>query len=79
MSGCEHKVFGAVDKCAFLLCVCPPEYEDKVLALFGEYADGGVGKGFPALALVRACLMGAYGKGGVEQQYALFCPAGEVA
>ena len=49
-----------------------------MFALFCQGADGGIGKFFPSFALVRACLMGTHGKGGVQQQYALVGPTGEV-
>ena len=62
----EHEVLGAVNEGSFLLCISPPKDEDEVLALFGQAANGGIGKGFPSLALVRAGLMGLYGERGIE-------------
>lgn len=50
-----------------------------MLALFGKDAYGSVGKILPAAALVRTCLVGLYGKRGIEQQYTLIGPAGEVS
>ena len=72
-------MFAAVDEGTLLLCIGSPKDEDEVLALFGQAANGGIGKGLPTLALVRTGLMGLYGERGIEQQYALACPAGEVA
>ena len=79
MGGGEHQVLAAVYEGAFALGVSSPEDEDEVFFPVGQQADDAVGKGLPAVALVRACLVGAYGEGGVEQQHALPGPAGEVA
>ena len=49
-----------------------------MLALFGKDAYGSVGKLLPAAALVRASLVGLYGKRGIEQQHTLIGPAGKV-
>ena len=75
----EHEVFAAVNECALLLCIGPPKYEYKVLTLLGEATYGGIGKLFPSLTLVRACLVCLYGKRGIEQQHTLACPSGEIA
>ena len=79
MGGGEHQVLAAVYEGAFALGVGSPEDEDEVFFPVGQQTDDAVGKGFPTVALVRACLVGAYGEGGVEQQHALPGPAGEVA
>ena len=50
-----------------------------MLAFFGKDTYGCIGKLLPAAALVRTCLVGLYGKRGIEQQHALFGPAVEVA
>lgn len=47
--------------------------------LFGEFVNDGIGKCFPAFALMRCSLMRTYGKCGIEQQHPLLRPTGEVA
>ena len=69
----------AVDKRAFFLRVAAPEDEDEVFALFGQAADDGVGKGFPAQCGVGVGLAGTDGEDGVEQEDALFCPVLQAA
>lgn len=67
MSGREYEVASGVDECSLLLGIGSPEDEDEVLALRCQESDDGVGKLFPPLPLVAACLPGSYGKRGVEQ------------
>ena len=50
-----------------------------MLPFFGKNTDGGICKCFPAAVLMGAGLMGTYGESGIEQQYALFRPTGQVA
>ena len=50
-----------------------------MLALGGQGTDGGIGEGLPAQRGMAVGLMGTDRQGGVEQQYALFGPACEVA
>ena len=50
-----------------------------MLALFGKDTYGCIGKLLPAAALVRTCLVGLYGKRGIEQQHTLIGPAGKVS
>lgn len=68
-----------VDESSLALCVRSPKDKYKMLFFFCEDADGSICKCFPAVILVRTCLMCTYGKGGIEQQYALFCPACQIA
>ena len=75
----EYQMTVAVDESTFLLRVGAPEDEHQVFTLFGQGADGCIGKFFPALALVRTRLVGSHCQGGVQQQYSLFGPAGQVA
>ena len=79
MDGSQYQMFGAVDERPFLLCIRPPQDEHQMFAVFGEYADGGIGELFPSLALVRTCLMRSHGQRGVEHQYPLFRPARQVS
>ena len=48
-------------------------------SLFGQFVNNRVGKGLPALILMRAGLMGAYGQSRVQQQDALVRPAQQVS
>ena len=50
-----------------------------MFSLLSQDANGGIGEFFPTLALVRACLVSAYGERGVQHQHALFGPSGEVS
>ncbi len=68
-----------VDQRCFLLGEPPPKQEDEALVAGRKCADDGIGKTLPAMSLVRARLIGAHRKGGVEQEYALLRPTREVA
>ena len=50
-----------------------------MLLILAERLDSGICELLPALALMARCLMGTIGKGGVELQYSLLCPAGQIA
>ena len=50
-----------------------------MVALGSEFVDDRIGERLPAPVLVRAGLMGADSQRRVEQQYALVCPAQQVA
>ena len=77
--GGEDEVLAGVDEGFLGDGIAAPEQEDESVATGGEFADGGIGELLPAVALVRACLVGADGEGGVEQQHPLVGPSGEVA
>ena len=79
MDGFEDEVSVRVDEGAFPLGVGAPEEEYEVLFFVGEVADDGVGEGFPAFVLMGACLVGAHGEGGVEEEDALVGPAFQIA
>ena len=58
----------------------PHQNTNPILHLIlAERLDGSIGKLLPAFALMTRSLMGTNGKGGVEQQYSLFSPAGQIA
>ena len=75
----QHMVAQGVDELALGDGMAAPKEEHDARTVFVEGADGGIGEGLPAVALVAAGLVGAHGEGGVEQQHALFGPAAEVA
>ena len=50
-----------------------------MLFFFGENADSRICKCFPTSVLVRTGLVCTYGEGSIEQQYALLCPASQLA
>ena len=50
-----------------------------MLFFFGENADSRICKCFPTSVLVRTGLVCTYGEGSIEQQYALLCPACQIA
>ena len=69
----------AVDECSFALGIGPPKNEYKMLFFFGENADGRICKCFPTAVLMRTGLVCTYCEGSIEQQYALLCPACQIA
>ena len=75
----QHQVPVAVYELALALGIGPPQDEDQMLALLGQFVDDGIGEGFPPFALVRSGPMRLDRERGVEQQYPLASPAGEVA
>ena len=79
MDGGEHVVTTFVDELRFGYGIAAPQEEDDAAAPFGKGSDGGVGKGFPSMPLVRSSLVGAHGEGGVEQQHTLIGPALQIA
>ena len=68
-----------VDECPFTLGVGSPKNKYKMLFFFGENADSRICKCFPTSVLVRTGLVCTYGEGSIEQQYALLCPACQIA
>ena len=75
----EHEVARAVDERALALRIRAPQHVHYSVAVRGKGLYGGVGERFPAFALVRAGLMGAHGKRGIEQEHPLAHPPREVA
>ena len=69
----------SVDECALFLSICSPQDEYQMFSLLSQDANGGIGEFFPTLALVRSGLMGADRQGGVEQEYTLVGPTGQVS
>lgn len=78
MSGFKNMVLGAVDDGALFLCVAAPEQEHEMFFLVGEGFDSGVCEGFPALVLVRPCLVSFYGESCIEKKNTLLREIGEV-
>lgn len=72
-------VLGAVDDGALFLSVATPEQEHEVFFLVGEGFDSGVCEGFPALVLVRPCLVRFYGESCIKKKNTLLREIGEVA
>ena len=79
MGGLDDQMFFSIDEGAFSLGVVAPKDEDEMIPRLGETVNDGVGKEFPTLVLMRACLMGPDGEGGVEQEDALLGPVSQVA
>ena len=50
-----------------------------MLTMVGDCFDNRIGEGFPALSLMASRLIGTHGKGCIQQQHPLSCPAGEVS
>lgn len=75
----ENKVLLSVYEFFLAYGIAAPENEDDMFLLLGNLLDYGISESFPALTLVRACLMSADSKGCVEQKNALPCPMGEIA
>ena len=64
--GFDDAVLAAVDEFFLGAGVAAPEYEDQVLSLLGEGADGLVGECFPALVAVRASVVRGYCEDAIE-------------
>lgn len=79
MRGSEDKVSRLIYQCPLSNGVAAPEKEDEACTLLAEGLDGGISKGFPAMVLVAACLVGTDGEGGIEEEYPLVSPAAKVA
>lgn len=79
MRALQHQMFLTVYEDAFTAGIATPEQEDQMLAVVGQSFDGGVGKRLPTLARVAVGLAFLYGERSVEQQYALICPARQIA
>lgn len=71
----QHVVFRLVNQRFLGNGITAPQQEDDAVATLREGLDGGVGEGFPAVALMAAGLVGTYREGGVEQQHPLVGPA----
>lgn len=79
MRCCEDVVAAVVDELGFRYGVAAPEEEDYAGTPRREFGDGGIGEELPAVALMRASLMGSDGEGSVEKQDPLVGPPCEVA
>ena len=79
MDPADHHVAGFVDQVSFLFGEITPQDEDHRGCARAEGADGGIGEGLPAFALVRIGLVGAHRQDGIEQQDALRGPGNQVA
>ena len=75
----EDKMTLTVDILSFALGITAPKHKDQIITLFIERSDSSVGEFFPAFVLMAAGAVRLYGKGGIEEQHALFCPMSEVA
>ena len=79
MGGGEDVMAGAID----VLCLADgetaPKHEYDACTLLRQSLYGGIGEEFPSSMLVRACLVGADGEGGVEKKHPLVGPVGEIA
>ena len=79
MNAFQYQVLTRVNEFCLASGITAPEDKHQVLLVLAERLDGSIGKLLPAFALMARCLMGTNGKGGVEQQYSLLCPAGQIA
>lgn len=75
----ENEVFGGVDELDFGLCVGAPQKEDEAGAFLRKLRDGGIGKDFPAAALVRTRLMRAHRERSVQKKHSLPRPVLQIA
>lgn len=79
MGRTEDEVARTVYDGALALCVAAPEDEDQVLFLLVQKTYDRVCKCLPSFSLVRTGFVSAYGQGCIQQENALFGPAGQVA
>ena len=75
----KYQVPVGIDKCSFALGIGSPEQKNQMFFLICQFADDGVGEGFPTFVLVRTGLVGPYGQRCIEQQNPLVRPAFEIA
>ena len=68
MDAFEDGVTAAIDELGLLLGVASPQDEDDVFFFFIDFADHGVGKGFPALVFVGSGLVRLHREDGIEHQ-----------
>ena len=79
MGRTEDEVARTVYDGALALCVAAPEDEDQVLFLLVQKTYDRVSKCLPSFSLVRTGFVGSYRQGCIQQENALFGPAGQVA
>lgn len=79
MGSLQNQMSPAVDHFTFFVGIGAPKHEYKVVPAGIEFRNGPVGKGFPALTLVRAGSALLHGKHAVEQEHSLAGPVLEVA
>lgn len=77
--GGEHEVLGGVYMSALFLRILPPEQKYDMLFFIRNFLYYCVSKRLPAKVLVRIGYAFAHGECGVEEEYALLCPMGEVS
>lgn len=75
----QDEVFAFVNQAFFAPGEVSPEHENQVLPALGELVDDRIGEILPADFLVGLRFIAFHGEHGVEQEYALFGPAGKVA
>ena len=75
----QYQVLARVDEFRLASGITAPKDKHQVFLILAECLDGSIGKLLPALALMARCLMGTNGKGSVELQDSLLCPAGQIA
>ena len=79
MSRSQDAMFRAVNQTALTPCITAPEDEHQMFTPLTQDTDDSIGKFFPALSLMRTCLMFANRQCSVEQKHSLLSPACEIA
>ena len=79
VNGFEHEMLAAIDERCLALSITAPEDEHEVLALVAQRLDHSIGECLPPSLLMRTCLVCSHGECGIEEEYALLCPACEIA
>ena len=75
----QYQVLARIDEVSLAAGITSPKDKHQVLLILAECLDGSIGKLLPAFALMARCLMGTNSQRGIEQQYSLLCPAGQIA
>ena len=75
----KHQMSAFVNQFLLAYCIAAPQHEHHMVALLRYLAYDGIGKTFPAHALMRRRMVGIDCKGGIEQKHTLACPAAQVA
>ena len=79
MNAFQYQMLACIDELRLAPGITAPKDKHQVLLILAECLDGSIGKLLPAFALMTCRLMGTNSQRGIEKQYSLFCPAGQIA
>ena len=79
MNAFQYQMLACINELRLAPGITAPKDKYQVLLILAECLDGSIGKLLPAFALMTCRLMGTNSQRGIEKQYSLFCPAGQIA